>query len=402
LTGYYRRFIKNYAEIAEPLFESIREKHNPVFVFTPDRQQGFELLKERLISAPIVTYPNFDHPFMLQLDAYDYGLGAVLAQNIEGISNHLGRRKTLHRLAIRFHWGGMRRRKRKKEGLMQSHVVQSPWHTIGVDLTGPLPKTPRGNTYILVVVDYFTKWAEFFPLGIIKSRNIGQLLHDEVICRRGIPVKVVSDNGAQFVADVFRETLTIMGIRHRTTALYHPQSNLSERVNRTLKLMLAIFPEHNKESWDIRIFNVCRELKLPLDLMYGPETDVLDELKSSEEVRAYTERLKAILASAHQSARENLEIAQQGRKFLYDRHRKDVQFKEDDLVLMANTSESALGKWALPKLAPKWIGPFRISRKIGPLDYELVSLEDGAVVSSIHVERLKQYHRSSSILVPNA
>ncbi|CAF1601685.1 unnamed protein product, partial [Didymodactylos carnosus] len=65
-----------------------------------------------------------------------------------------------------------------------------------------------------------------------------------------------------------------------------------------------------------------RELKLPLDLMYGPETDVLDELKSSEEVRAYTERLKAIIASAHQSVRENLEIAQQGQKFLYDRHRQ--------------------------------------------------------------------------------
>ncbi|CAF1050235.1 unnamed protein product [Didymodactylos carnosus] len=311
----------------------------------------------------------------------------------------------------------------KKAGLMQSHVVQSPWHTIGVDLTGPLPKTPRGNAYILVVVDYFTKWVEFFPLGTIKSRNIAQLLHDEVICRHGIPVKIVSDNGAQFVADVFRETLKIMGIRHRTTALYHPQSNLSERVNRTLKLMLAIFAEHDKESWDIRLPQLAlairaainestghspaflmygRELKLPLDLMYGPEADVLDELKSSEEVRAYTERLKTILVSAHQSAKENLEIAQQGQKLLYDQHRKDVQFKEGDLVLMANTSGSALGKWALPKLAPKWIGPFRISRKIGPLDYELVSLDDGAILSSIHVERLKPYHRSSSILVPNA
>ncbi|CAF4067584.1 unnamed protein product, partial [Didymodactylos carnosus] len=44
-----------------------------------------------------------------------------------------------------------------------------------------------------------------------------------------------------------------MGIRHRPTALYHPQSNLSERVNRTLKPMLAIFAEHDKESWDIRL-----------------------------------------------------------------------------------------------------------------------------------------------------
>ncbi|CAF3890285.1 unnamed protein product, partial [Didymodactylos carnosus] len=112
------------------------------------------------------------------------------------------------------------------------------------------------------------------------------------------------------------------GIRHRTTALYHPQSNLSERVNRTLKPMLAIFAEHDKEPWGIRLPQLAlairsainestghrpaflmygRELKLPLDLMYGPETDVLDELKSSEEVRAYTERLKAIIASAHQS-----------------------------------------------------------------------------------------------------
>ncbi|CAF4501053.1 unnamed protein product [Didymodactylos carnosus] len=78
--------------------------------------------------------------------------------------------------------------------------------------------------------------------------------------------------------------------------------------------------------------------------MYGPEADVLDELKSSEDVRAYTERLKAILVSAHQSAKENLKIVQQGQKLLYDRRRKDVQFKEGDHVLMANTSGSALGK----------------------------------------------------------
>ncbi|CAF4432075.1 unnamed protein product, partial [Didymodactylos carnosus] len=84
LTGYYRRFIKNYAEVAEPLFDLIREKHNPVFVFTPDRLKAFDLLKERLITAPIVAYPSFGHPFTLQLDACDYGLGAILAQNIDG------------------------------------------------------------------------------------------------------------------------------------------------------------------------------------------------------------------------------------------------------------------------------------------------------------------------------
>ncbi|CAF1363453.1 unnamed protein product [Didymodactylos carnosus] len=380
------------------------------------------------LSPHLLVIPKSKRTELLQL-AHDHP-----------ISGHLGRRKTLHRLSLRFHWDGMTRdvahyvrscdlcqrfkaANEKKAGLMQSHVVQSPWHTIGVDLTGPLPRTPRGSAYILVVVDYFTKWIELFPLKTIKSRDIAQLLHDEVIYRHGVPVEIVLDNGAQFVADIFRETLKIMGIRHRTTALYHPQLNLSERVNRTLKPMLAIFAQHDKKSWDLRLPQLAlairaainestgqspaflmygRELKLPLDLMYGPKADDLDELKSSEEARAYTERLKIILASAYQSARENLEIAQQGQKFLYDQHRKDVHFSEGDLVLMANASGSALGKWALPKLAPKWIGPFRIARKIGSLDYELVSLEDGAVLSPIHIERLQPYHRSSPVLVPHA
>ncbi|CAF1548390.1 unnamed protein product [Didymodactylos carnosus] len=124
--------------------------------------------------------------------------------------------------------------------------------------------------------------------------------------------------------------------------------------------MLAIFAEHDKESWDIRLPQLAlairaainestghspaflmygQELKLPLDRIYGPEADVLDELKS-EEVRSYTERLKAILVSAHQSIRENLEIAQQEQKLLYDRRRKDAQFKEAPFMWYANDTKN--------------------------------------------------------------
>ncbi|CAF1037634.1 unnamed protein product [Didymodactylos carnosus] len=164
--------------------------------------------------------------------------------------------------------------------------------------------------------------------------------------------------------------------------------------------MLAIFAQNDKESWNIRLAQLAlairaaisestgqtpaflmygRELKLPLDLMYGPEVDVLDELRSSDEVRAYTERLKAILESAHESAKENLEIARENQKSSYDLHRKNIQFAVGEKVLMANTAGSALGKWATPKLAAKFVGPYRIARKIGPLDYELISEDDGAV-----------------------
>ncbi|CAF1289960.1 unnamed protein product [Didymodactylos carnosus] len=297
---------------------------------------------------------------------------------------------------------------------MQSHVVQSPWNTIGIDLPGPLPKTRGGNTYILVVIDYFTKWVELFPLGCAKAKTIAQVLHDEVIRRHGVPVKIVSDNGAQFVAEIFRETLNILSIRHRTTALYHPQSNLSERVNRILKPMLAIFAQKDKQSWDIRLPQLAlairaainestgqtpaflmygRELRLPLDLMYGPGVDSLDELRSAKEVRTYSKRQKAILESAYKSTRENVEIAQENQKLSYDSHRRNVKFSVAEKVLMANTAGSASGKWAAPKLAAKFVGPpYPITRKLGSLDYELVSEEDDAVLSPVHVERLRPYH----------
>ncbi|CAF0957237.1 unnamed protein product [Didymodactylos carnosus] len=82
LTVYYRRFIQDYATIAEPLLQLIGVKRSPVFVWIPECQDSFDELKQKLITSPIISYPDFNHPFILQLDAFDYGLGAVLAQKV--------------------------------------------------------------------------------------------------------------------------------------------------------------------------------------------------------------------------------------------------------------------------------------------------------------------------------
>ncbi|CAF4561553.1 unnamed protein product, partial [Didymodactylos carnosus] len=82
LTGYYRRFIRSYAIIAEPLLKLIRVKHSPIFVWTPECQDSCEKLKQKLITSPVISCPDFNYPFILQLDASDYGLGARLAQKV--------------------------------------------------------------------------------------------------------------------------------------------------------------------------------------------------------------------------------------------------------------------------------------------------------------------------------
>ncbi|CAF5091467.1 unnamed protein product, partial [Rotaria sp. Silwood1] len=195
----------------------------------------------------------------------------------------------------------------KPGGLMKPIIVSEPWHTVGIDITGPLPKTRRGNRFILVVVDYFTKWVELFPLQSIKSTIIAQLFLDEVICRFGFPIRVISDNGVQFLSKIFIQLCNILGIQHQRTPLYHPQSNLSERINRTLKPMLASLAHNDSKSWDLKLSQIAfalrtapsestdnstaflmfgRHPRQPLDLLLPPPA-VSDNLPSSEELSAY-------------------------------------------------------------------------------------------------------------------
>jgi hypothetical protein len=85
LPGYYRRFIKDYAKIAEPLIKQLRQlkDRNYHLNWTPDCTIAFATLKKKLTNAPIMSTPNFKEPFILELDACEYGLGAVLAQEYD-------------------------------------------------------------------------------------------------------------------------------------------------------------------------------------------------------------------------------------------------------------------------------------------------------------------------------
>jgi len=81
--GFYRRFIKDYAKIAKPLCNLLNK--DSVFNFDEDCMNAFEILKEKLIYAPIITAPNWKYHFELMCDASDYAVGAVLGQRKEKI-----------------------------------------------------------------------------------------------------------------------------------------------------------------------------------------------------------------------------------------------------------------------------------------------------------------------------
>ena len=83
--------------------------------------------------------------------------------------------------------------------------MQSPWPFAvwGIDLIGSLPTGKGGVKYAVVAVDYFTKWAEAEPLATITTKKVLDFVIKNIVCRYGLPRKIVSDNGTQFDSDLF-------------------------------------------------------------------------------------------------------------------------------------------------------------------------------------------------------
>jgi len=82
LAGYYRKFIENFSKIAKPLVRLT--KKGAKFNWTAEQQNSFQLLKEKLTTAPVLSYPDFQREFLVTTDASDYAIGAVLSQGPVG------------------------------------------------------------------------------------------------------------------------------------------------------------------------------------------------------------------------------------------------------------------------------------------------------------------------------
>lgn len=395
------------------LYRVFRTRHSP------DHQARIQPLSSERV---LLVIPTSEVPRVLQL-AHDHATAA-----------HLGRRKTLSRLTSRFYWPHMRRdvinyvqactlcqqykpTNQKPGGLMKPIIVSEPWHTVGIDITGPFTKTRRSNRFILVVVDYFTKWVELFPLQSVKAKIIAQTFLDEVICRFGFPIRVISDNGVQFLSNIFTQLCELLGINHQRTPLYHPQSNLSERINRTLKPLLALLAHNDAKSWDLKLSQIAFALRTapsestafsPAFLMFGrhprqpldlflPPPSTTDALPTSEELSAYRQRLLTQLLPAYETARELLDLSHQIQSRHYDVNHRPLEFNIGDLVWMTSLPSVAVNKQRGSKLQPKREGPYKIITKFSSITYELEHVISHKRLSPIHIERLTPYYSFTTI-----
>ena len=105
---------------------------------------------------------------------------------------------------------------------------------------GPLPQTLTGKRYIILAIDFFTKWPEAVAVEEADAQAVVKFLHQDIICRHGVPSQITSDRGTEFLNDLVTEFERTYRIKHIKTTAYHPQGNgQTERTNQTIKNILS-------------------------------------------------------------------------------------------------------------------------------------------------------------------
>lgn len=258
-------------------------------------------------------------------------------------------------------------------------IIESgyPNEIVGIDLIGPLTETTRKNRYILVMIDYFTKWCEAVPIQSMDAVTVANAIIDQWICHWGAPEQLHSDRGRCFENTILQELCRILGIDKTRTTAYHPQGNGQvERTNRSIKSLLRAFTEENTNNWD-QLLTKCLLAyrgavhkstgQTPHLMWTGREMRLATDVKLPAISKPKTTTLEFVyqtldqIQKAHQLARRRLETAHRHQKDYYDKRVYGAPLRVGDKVWLHKPIPDP-GTSA--KLHKEWKGPYVVERVI--------------------------------------
>jgi transposase InsO family protein len=161
----------------------------------------------------------------------------------------------------------------------------------GLDLLGPLPPAQGNLKYVVVAVEYFSKWIEAKPLATITSAMVQKFFWQNIVCCFGVPKAITVDNGTQFDAETFKTFCSQNGTKIHFALVRHPESNgLVERANGIIitGIMKSIFNQP-KEKWSDELIKVVQNHNTvvlrstgftPFKLMFDDEAITPEEART--------------------------------------------------------------------------------------------------------------------------
>lgn len=583
LASWYRRFIPNFSSLTAPLCNLLRK--NVQFLWTKECETAFAALKEHLVSAPILTCPDFDKPFILQTDASDYGIGAVLSQEtaegekvicylsrsltkpergysitekeclaviyaIEKLKpyllgtkftvitdhyslkwlnsikdpvgriarwavrlqqydftivhrkgkdhavpdalsravpkvdeitleepvqdkwykdmcakvqekpetfsqwrfekgklykktklqypalqapadgwlmvvpkerrveiikqhhdpptcGHLGIYKTTARITTQYYWPKLHQdvakyirkcpvclsikpEQRAPIGQMLSvaPTLEMPWQILSMDLIGPFPRSSSGYSYILSILDVFSKFILLFPLRQATASKISEILENQVILLFGAPIKIIMDNGVQFRSNQVRKLLGKYQIKASFISNYHPQGNPVERSHRVIKSVLTAYVSENHRNWEKILQPAAWALRTarhevtqltPNFVFFGRDLRISGEqpvLRPTSGQQAWEHEPRSEeLKKVYQAVSTRLKKAYEQSRTRYNLRHRNETFQLGQKVWRRNYALSDASKGFTAKLARRFDGPYVIIDVPSPFSYEIADPE---------------------------
>ena len=251
--------------------------------------------------------------------------------------------------------------------------VQRPFQIIGVDIM-ELPLTKKGNKYVVVFQDFFSKWPMVFPTPDQKALRLAKLLVEEVVPFCGVPEALLSDRGANLLSCLVRDVCKLLGTKKLNTTSYHPQCDgMVERFNRTLKTAIRKYAAAFGDQWDTYLSGILWAYRnsrhdstgeKPSFLLFGFDCRSPSEAAlfpttpiQPADITDYREQLMLSLSEARSEAAKAICKAQQTYKKQYDKKAKDTSLHVGDWVMVKFPQDNT-GKRR--KLSRPWHGPYRI------------------------------------------
>ncbi|KAK8951258.1 hypothetical protein KSP39_PZI004425 [Platanthera zijinensis] len=295
--------------------------------------------------------------------------------------------------------------------------ITAPWPFAiwGMDLVGSFPSASGQRRFLLVMIDYFSKWLEVKALAKVTSQVIRNFVWGEIICRHGLPQVIVTDNGPQFASEEFISFFTQLGIDLRFASVHHPRSNGQvEAANKVIVNLLKKKVENLRGSWVEQLPSVLWALRTtpnmatgetPFKLSHGCEAvlpvkfEVLSPRvavagKGDETWREENEGELRLSLDMAEELRDVAAVRQEEVKRrmarYFDKHVRIKQFKEGDLVLK---KVDAAGRSAVVgKLNPNWKGPYIVEKTLGSGRYHLQDVEGVSMSRAWSGDDLKRFY----------
>ena len=282
---------------------------------------------------------------------------------------HLGVAKTLCQVRADYVWPGMRKDidefikmcatcevHKKVQYPQPMHIMPDasyPFQIIGIDLVGPFVPSAKSNAkYLLTVIDHCTGFVEAIPIRNPTAAEVMDGLMTHVISRYSIPEIVISDNGTCFTAHEIQDWMKQLGIEHRRSTSYHPQTNGKiERFHRTLKSLLAKLINNDHRAWESVLPSVLMAYRIAISevtgysphyLLFGKRPRAPLTKLLADNCPTFGNRLDN-LRVALRVARENTAIVRARNKARLDKKAKENRVEVGDHVTITANPSVSLG-----------------------------------------------------------